>query len=467
MEMSPNVAPDGWTDLILDFVENVSFDELPHEVVDKAKLCVLDAVGCAVGGARLMAGQAAMAALVPGCRGKHVVIGTGETTSEICASFVNATLINALDFDDDNGVGHPTASILPAMIGAAERNDVGGRRFVEAFVAGLEAGTRIGRAIWPTPERYKQVWGVGTHQVFGATVGAAALHGLDRLSMADAFGIGGTGAPVPSAMKWGWDRGPLSWMKDAVAWPALAATVAVRLASAGFRGCHDILDGPNGFWVMASSDRFEPSSMCDGLGEEFTLLDVAFKPYPCCRYAHSTLDAILEITRGRTVRSEEIRSISVRSLSDLAAYMARRQPSSVVEAQFSVPFLVAATLSHGRLTPDLFMDERILLENNIREIEDKIIILADEQADEVYHETHSVLRSVVDVAFVDGSQATAQVDHPKGEAVNPMTRQELYEKFEHLCAPVFGLTETRSLRDEIMSLEDAPSVTSVVSRLRT
>ena len=306
------------TDMLLDFASTLSFDQLSEAVVEKAKLCVLDAIGCAVGGSRVAFGHRLKAAFLPRSCGHHLLIGTRETTSELVASFINATLINALDFDDDNGVGHPTASILPPMICAAERNDVTGRRFLEAFVAGYEISTRIGRATWPTPERYEQVWGVGTHQVFGAVVGAGLLIGLDRAALADAFGIAGTGAPIPSAMKWGWDRCPLSWMKDGVAWAALAATIALNLAQAGFRGCHDILDGRHGFWIMASSDRFAPANIEDGLGTDFALLDGAFKPYPCCRYAHSTLDAVLEISGGRPMHSQEIRSISIVSLSDLS-----------------------------------------------------------------------------------------------------------------------------------------------------
>jgi 2-methylcitrate dehydratase PrpD len=104
------------TEQIVNFAANLSIDELPEEVIEKAKLTVLDAIGCAYGGSSSEIGRTAIEALTQEANGKNIVIGSSLKASDIAASFINSTLINALDYDDDNGVGHPTASILPPLL---------------------------------------------------------------------------------------------------------------------------------------------------------------------------------------------------------------------------------------------------------------------------------------------------------------------------------------------------------------
>ena len=145
--------------------------------------------------------------------------------------------------------------------------------------------------------------------------------------------------------------------------------------------------------------------------------------------------------------------------------MARRRPASIVEAQFSVPFLVAATLFYGKLTPELFADEMILVETEILAIADRVEIFSDPEADRVYNETHTELRSAVTIAFADDSQMSARVHLPKGEASNPMSQRELFDKFDYQCAPALGLSATRILRGKIMTLENAPNLTLLLNDL--
>jgi 2-methylcitrate dehydratase PrpD len=310
-----------------------------------------------------------------------------------------------------------------------------------------------------------EVWGVGTHQVFGAAIGAGLVSNLNNRQLSSAFGIAGTGAPVPSAMKWGWDSGPISWMKDTVAWSAIAGTISVYLAKAGFEGCHDILDGRHGFWVMASSDRFDPTEITCELGHTFRFLDMAIKPYPCCRYAHSTIDAILEITSGQTFLSNEIDKINIYSVSDLASYMNRPRPESLVEAQFSMPFLAAVSIAKGGLNPANMGDQRILEDSEILKISQKVYVTADPEADRIYNATHSEIRTRVEFIFTDGRKQTATVCFPRGERVNPIQRDDVLEKFDQMASPRLGSRGAFDLRNHIMRLETVPAVKSLLAML--
>ena len=268
-----------------------TFDDIPDPVVSKCKTLILDALACGIAGSRTPIGRI-VSDLADHLGGKPqaTILGAGFKTSCTTAAFVNASAVNALDYDDTAQFGHPGSTTIPAVLALGEYLNCDGRAVIEAIVIGYEVGLRVASAINPTYERYRQVHGIGTPQIFGATAAAAKLLGLDLESTLNAFGIAGASAPVAHAGKFGWHDKSIAFVKDNVAWPAESGLRAALLAEKGYEGSESILDGNNGFWVMAGSDRCDFNSMMDF--SQYQILGVSLKPYPCCRWIHTTLDVV-------------------------------------------------------------------------------------------------------------------------------------------------------------------------------
>jgi len=453
------------TEALVDYAMETRFDDLPSDVIDRAKLCILDSLGCALGGFKTRIGSSIIAALGESNGKESTIIGHGGKVACKDAAFINSTLTNALDYDDDNWVGHPSATTMPATLAIAELVGASGKGFLTAFVVGYEVVTRIGKAIWPSKGRYKKVWGVGTHQVFGAVSAASKLLGLSRFETLNAFGIAGAASPLPSAMKWGFEKRPLTWVKDSVAWATLAGVTGALLARKGFVGCRDILDGETGFWMMAGSDRCDFEKMLKGLGREYEILRGAFKPYSSCRFTHATLDAVRRILDEHDVKPHQIEEVLVRSIADLTELLVDYRPSEIVDAEFSLPYTVAMTILREPPGPNWFRED-FLRNQRVLGLASKVKVETDQHADELYHSPVPKLVSTVTVTTRDGKQLEAFVQFAKGEPENPLSRGELVEKFRRLASCVLGNEQADRLLRATEDLEELRHIGELIRLLQ-
>jgi 2-methylcitrate dehydratase PrpD len=454
------------TKSLADFVERTSLSDVPERVRARAKLLLLDAIGCALGGTRTDLGTAAVRALYGQSRGRSTCVGQRTPIAARDAALLNAILINALDYDDDNGVGHPSASVLPAALAVAEEQAQTGGETLLAYVLGYEVSSRVGRAIWPSPERYEAVWGVGTHQTLGAVAAAAKLYGLEGDRLLNAFGIAGSAAPVPSALKWNWESRPLGWVKDAVAWPAQSGVMSATLARHGFEASRDILDGPHGFWVMASSDRFEPDIITDGLGEHYFVAESATKPYPSCRFTHSMLEAIQRVVRTHGLQADEVDEVTVRSVTDVREYLSDPDPQSSVDAQFSAHFTAALMLQGITPGPDWFAAET-LHDSRVRDMARRVRLVANPQFDRDFQADQTNIPATVSVITHDGRELSDTVAFPRGEQENPIPDCEVQEKFRSLAEPVIGGAAATRVQQTIAELEQLQDIGRLTAELRS
>lgn len=453
------------TEALVDYAMETRFEDLPSDVIDRAKLCILDSIGCALGGFKTRIGSSIIAALGESNSKESTIIGHGGKVACKDAAFINSTLTNALDYDDDNWVGHPSATTMPATLATAELVGASGKEFLTSFVVGYEVATRIGRAIWPSRERYKKVWGVGTHQAFGAVSAACKLLGLSRFETLNAFGIAGAASPLPSAMKWGFKKRPLTWVKDSVAWATLAGVTGALLARKGFVGCRDILDGETGFWMMAGSDRCDFEKIVKGLGQDYEILRGAFKPYSSCRFTHATLDAVRRILDEHDVKPHQIEEVLVRSIADLTELLVDYEPSEIVDAEFSLPYTVAMIILREPPGPNWFRED-LLRNQTVLGLASKVRVETDQQAEELYHSPVPKLVSTVTVTTRNGEQLEAFIQFARGEPENPLSRGELVEKFRRLGSFVLGNEEVDRLLRTTEDLEELRHIGELIRLLQ-
>jgi 2-methylcitrate dehydratase PrpD len=444
-------------------VASLTLDGAPAVVRDRLKTLLLDHVGCALGGSRTpLARMAAAVATASGGDRAATVVGTDDRAAPGPAAFANATAANALDYDDTGVTGHPGATIIAAALAVAESRHLSGAALLEAMLAGYEVWSRISGAILPSWEGRRRVYGSGVTQTFGAAAAVARLVGLTAEQTVTAFGLAGAFAPLPHEGKFGWEEGRVSWVKDNVAWPAEGGIRAALLAAEGFRATGTILEGERGLWLMAGSDRCDFERMTRGLGQEYEVLRMSLKPYPCCRWIHSTLDIARDLAARHRIRPEEVERVTVRSIEAFRDWFAERRPATLVDAQFSVPHAVAmALLDRPRVT---WWHEASRQDAAVETLMDRVELETDPAAQAAYATLRDSARIPATVT-IDTPRGRFEGSRPgaRGGPADPLSREEIEMKYRELAEPVLGLRRAAAVPALIEKLESLGSIDELMA----
>lgn len=449
------------------WAHQLRLEDVPSDVVSLAKLATADNVGCMLAGAHTDLAEVTRSALLEQPAGTgSTVAGTSARAPAALAAFLNAVAANALDYDDafergGKGIGHPGSTVIPTALAMAERCGSGGKDVLAAVIAGYEVANRVIEAIQPSPERHAAVWGVAVHQGFGAAIVAARLAGLNELTTLDAIGLAGAFATVPAARKWNWDNRPLVWIKDMVAPPAEAGIRSVLLAQSGYVGSRDILDGPHGFWLMASSDQFESNRLTDGLGAEWTIRDLALKPYPACRWVHTSLEAAEHLMTEHVLVPDDIREITVGSFQDLVKHFAVQEPATMVDAEFSVPYPLAALL-HNIPRGPAWYGEEALRDPHILATARKVRLIVDGEAQAHHFRPQRQTMAAVTITRRDGSSVFRRVAVARGAIQGPDSQERARRKFMELAGGSIGRPRAEELWNVLMEIEVVHDVGAII-----
>jgi 2-methylcitrate dehydratase PrpD len=452
---------------LVDYTMSTSYENYPKEVIEKTKLFILDNIGCALGGSRSPIGKAVLDPFRNmGGSEEATVIGGGIKVPCIQSAFVNGTMANALDFDDAYlAIGHPGSSIIPAALSIGEWKKASGDKIMSAIITAYDVGSRIGLAIQPTYERLQNVWGVGTWQTFCAVVAAAKTLGLDSEQMHNAFGVAGATAPLPNTQKWGWDMAerPIHWVKEPTGWPCWTGTLAAILSANGFIGNRYILDGENGFWIMAGSDQCDYDKMTQGLGKEFVVMnDMSFKPYSCCRWQHAALDCIRQIKQENNLRPDDVKEIIIHSFAWVKSQEAY-DLHSVVDGQFCMPYTAYMVMQGYRPGPGWYTQEHLHNEA-IADFARKVTVITDPEMDKVYFEKDEV-SARVEVITQTGETYTQFVDIPKGDPRNPLTKAQVEDKFKTQASYVLNEEDILKSIEMIYNFENLDNISELMTIL--
>ena len=347
------------TNALAGFAAGLTLGALPADVAGRARLLVLDLVGCIVRARHdaestppLMAAARALGV----ASGNNGVFGDCARYTPAGAAFLNAALGHSLDFDDTHAAGslHPGAPVIPAALAAGEMAGASGRDVLAAIIAGYEVTCRVALAL-PAGEHYARGFHpTATCGVFGATAAAARVFGLSAEDTASALGIALSQASgsLQFLANGAWTK------RFQVGWAAMGGLTAATLAREGFRGAAAALDGEHGF-LRAYAPAPVPERAVQDLGAVFELMATGVKPYPSCRYGHAGIDAALALRAEHGIQPSAVRRVTL-GLPDagmrLIGAPAERKadPRSVVDGQFSGPFVIAAALATGEMGWDSY-----------------------------------------------------------------------------------------------------------------
>lgn len=437
------------------YIARETLADLPPDVVGMANDCLLDSLGCLLGGYSLpIAGVLDGFLDNVGSRGDVPILGSNHTTDPGTAAFVHACLINALDFDDIYRKGHPGATVVAAALSVAARISSRGADILEAMVVGYEVGGRVAMSLSHVHPR-KTVHGHGTWQVFGAAATAAKLLKLDARQSAHAIAIAAANAPVASVMKTVYGTEP-SMAKNNFGAAAQTGVNAALLAKNGFEGPLDIFEGENGFWRMAGADACDVERLTAGLGQVYEIREVGFKPYSCCRILQSSIQASVNAFANAGVdpkdHAHEQLVITAPPIVCEPPFN-NPAPADIWAAQFSAPYAVAMALLGIEPGPDWFSEEQIRSDAAAR-LTARIELRPD--MGKPVPNSHHVARA--QLSLKDGRIFHAEVKIGLGEAANPLPRSFLEEKFLKLAERRFGSDRSLALLKVISGIGNMASL---------
>ncbi len=442
------------------YAVETTYTDLPKAVVEQAKCAIRDSLGCILGGSSMAAAFPMRDVILSmAADGLATVVGTRRRVSPPLAGHINAQLANVLDYDDtmaDGDPGHPGATVIPSALALAEQHGASGKEFLTAVVVGYDVYSRVARAGQPTPARSRQVRGMATWQVFGAVAAAANILRLDPDAAARAFGLAALHAPVPFLGKF-YEERPIWALKNNFGWATMGGLLAAQYAAEGLEANQRILEGQTGFWAMAGSDHCDFTRLTEALGQEFRILDTSFKPYPCCRFTHSALDAIDHLLRAGEIQVEEIGAVSIYSTSKVRVF-ADYRPQTFTDAQFSLPYLAAVQLlrvpsGYEWVTADRWHEPVVL------SLADRVRLEVDPGMD--VGQVKGLMPARVKISLVDGCSREAEVAYARGHPKNPLPAADFRLKFLSLAEPVVGLRMAEHLDALIERLEGMPDITEL------
>ncbi len=438
------------------------FEDLTPEAVYQAKRFLLDSLGCALGGYQQPDVMIALEVLneIAG-PGSASIIGTGLHVDAVSASLANALMIRCMDYNDiywKQDPCHPS-DIFPAAIACCERAAGDGRELIVGLVLGHEFEMRMCEAAFPGIR--ERGWHHATLTAFVAPIVAGRMLHLAWQKIQHAIGISASARATFGAVT----AGKLTMMKNTVDPLATQSGVlAALLAEKGYTGPEHVIDGKEGI-VHCFGPEWKLAVLTEGLGESWRIPQCGMKAFPTEALTHTPISAVLQLVKDNNLEPERIARVHIRTTArgaDILSDPSKYDPHSKETADHSLPYVIAAAIAERQVTPVQFTPEKIN-DPRIREQLKKVVVVADPEIEKVFP---ALQRVIVSIRTTDGSEFMTQLDYPKGDPRNPLSDQEVEEKFAALAEPVMSPKARRRAIDAIWNLEKQASVTELLRLFR-
>jgi 2-methylcitrate dehydratase PrpD len=428
------------------------FERLPSEVVEHAKLCLLDGLGCGLFGAQQPWGKIS-------ARVAHELSGSGPSTlwasawrsSPSDAALANGTALHGFEIDDVHvkGLIHPASVTLPAIVALAESRPTSGPALLTALVAGYEVSLRVGIAAG-LPHGSRGYHPNGTVGCLGSAAGAANLLQLDARQSMHALGIGATQAAGLYSAR----MGAMSKRMHAGR-AAQSGVLAALLAEQGFTGAEDALEAPWGGFMSTLSDGQNLDLLVDGLGERWETTLVGFKAYAACASAHTTIDALDKLMR-RGLRADNLAHLRIRMTTVGATNVGwPYRPNGIVSAQMNGFYAASVKLLDGDAFIDQYTEDR-LADPAILSLMEKIEITPDPELDAAGVGSRHAVRVLAE--STDGQVWEEYVEQRRGSFDHPLSQEELERKFARTAGASLKPEAVDELRELVLSIEQAETL---------
>ena len=415
-------------------IANTNAKAITALALARARDAVVDTLGVTLAG---MGDDSARLALrlasEEGGNGAATVLGCSERTSATWAAFVNGVAGHALDYDDVDFVmtGHPSVTLVPALIALAEERHLGGAAVLAAYAVGFELLHTLGRAI--IPQHYRRGFhATSTLGSVGAAGACAHLMGLDEVQTRHALALGASEA-AGLVVNFGTMTKPFH-----AGQAARAGLLAARLAGMVFTAASDTLE--TGYTAAMAAEGIGPGvehfadweAAAAGWGPPWDIeAGVCVKIHPCCAMTHPGIDAMLDLYEREGVRHEEVAVLGARASTMTLKVLRYKQAATGLEGKFSMPFCLSSALVDGKVGVAQF-EEGNVARPEVRDLQARCEFELDAELAARDPESE---RTEVWVRMRDGREVSQVGEVARGHINNPIAEPEFREKFME-CAAV-------------------------------
>jgi 2-methylcitrate dehydratase PrpD len=426
---------EGLTREVGSFVVDTGYEALPAEVIELGRKSMLDGIGLALSGSVAESGALIQQYVsAQKLTGEATVIGTGLRVPERFAAFANGIGMHADDFDDTQlAVGkdrvyglltHPTAPCLPAALAIAERRDMGGRELILAYNLGVEVETKVSEAM--SPRHYQHGFhSTATCGTLASAAAACKLLGLGLDATLRAFGIAASQA-AGLRENFGTMTKPFHAGRAAE-----AGVIAADLAAIGWTATDRVLESPRGFF-QAHGAGYSLESIHGKLGNPWTFVDpgVSIKPHPSGSLTHPGMTTVLELIRKHDIAAEDVERVEVGTNHNMPNALIHHRPVDELQAKFSMEFCIAILLLERRGGLPEFVDE-VVNRDDVKAMIERVHFGVHPEAEAAGYDK---MTTIIDIHLKDGRTISGRADFGKGSPANPMSFEEVADKFRGCAA---------------------------------
>jgi len=457
---------------IAEFAVKLKYEDLPEEVINEVKRYLYDSIGCAIGSVNTKDVNAIRDIYKEmGGTKEATTFVFGDKLPAVNATLVNSLMIRALDFNDiywKEDPSHPS-DIMPAALTVAEKVDASMKDVIVAIVLAYEFEQRL--CLFAKPGVRERKWHHATLTQFVSPIVAGKILGLTVDEMVNAIGISGChnhtiGCPT---------AGVLTMMKNTVDPMAVQSGVlAALMAQKGYSGTEKVFEGKEGFMDAfigwnAKEEKLNPTDMegRDGvsswkwdikalignLGKDYKILECSMKAFPTEALTHTHISCVLKIMVNNNLEYSEIEEVKVTAFAqayDILFDPTKYRPESRETADHSLPYCLAAAMVDKKITTGSFSDEK-LNDPRIFEVIDKI---KGEPSIEFEKMFPAKQPSKVVITTKNGEKYSEYLEYPKGDPREPMTLEDLENKFNSLASDKFNDSELLELKKLIFNCDE-------------
>ena len=438
---------------LIEFARGIQYDDLSAEVVETAKMSILDTVGVGLYGSQTE-WSAIVAEFVKenACVPESSVWGQNWKTSAPYAALINGTSAHGIEMDDQstNLSIHCGAAVIPAAVAVWEKTRASGKDVIVAVVAGYEVAYRLSEALLGSCRQ--RFYGSPIKSVFGATVTAGMLLGLDNNVMLNAMGIAGSMAS--GLREWASDpKGTMVKRFNGGGWPAHNGVLAAILALKGLTGPSTILEGDRGVCRAFGIEK-EPriAKLTENLGREYMITQRAIKPYATCGLLQASVDCVNEMKSEFKIEPGQVERINIGCSVKSFDMHDNKEPESIMAAQYSMPFVTALAFLEN-LSDVSVWDDQVLDRPDVKDLAQKVDMYIDEELDKIYQETNYHGGTKMSVRLKDGQEHQKWQKYATGSVEKPATAEDIRKKFNVLAPHVLPTEKVAAVAQIIENLE--------------
>jgi 2-methylcitrate dehydratase PrpD len=460
--------PGSLTAYVADFVASTKYSDIPKDVVHLGKKSILDGLGLALAGSAAKSGELVRRHLQGlGCAdGVASIIGSNLRVPARFAAFANGTAIHADDYDDtqlavakDRVYGlltHPTAPALPAVLAVAEQGGRSGKDLLTAYHVGVEVECKIAEAI--NPRHYQHGFhSTATCGTFGAAAGLANLCGLPAEVACVSLGIAGS-------LSAGLRENFGTMMKPFHAGRAAeSGVIAAEFAGLGFTATPHILEAPRGFF-RAAGGGYDEGAIRGKLGNPWTFANpgVSIKPHPSGSLTHPGMTLMLSLIKQHDIRPDQVARVKVGTNQNMPNALIHHRPRTELQAKFSMEFCMAILLLDRKAGLPEFTDE-VVNRPDVQAMIQKVEFGVHREAEAAGYDK---MTTIIEIALKDGRTLSGRADFGKGSPANPMSYDEVAEKFRECAAfSLWPADKAKRVIELVKGLEDLPDVRELTALL--